>query len=263
MNLLLSLIQLNSSDDLYDNLQRVIQYCQKSIKLGAKFIALPEYAFQITHFTQTQIWDEGTPPAIRELKKLAMKNNVWIHGGSVTERANDGNIYNRSYVISEKGIEGFYDKIHLFDASLGTENIYRESSFYKAGNRVTVIKTPWGVIGLTICFDVRYPWLYNELLKKGATIIFVPSAFSCITGEAHWRTLIKARAIETQCFLIATAQCGMHADGNRTYGHSLIANPWGDILNVLGTEEGILMYDMNLSQVYLYRTKIKMKHYWS
>lgn len=260
MNFLVSVIQLNSSDNIGYNIKKVIYYCEESIKLGAELITLPEYTFQLTIFEDTTVWDEGTHPGIKQLEILAHKHKVWIHGGSVTERIKGGSIVNRSYFISNKGIEGFYDKIHLFSASLGDNNQYNESSFYTAGSRVSTVTTPWGKMGLTICFDLRFPSLYQELLKRGVGVIIIPAAFTYVTGKAHWLTLIRARAIETQCFVIAPAQCGTHSDGKRTYGHSLIVNPWGEILNEAGEEEGLLTFRIDLKQLDYFRKKINLKY---
>lgn len=160
----------------------------------------------------------------------------------------------------DQGIEGYYNKIHLFDDYLNGESQYKESTFYTAGTRVRVVCAPWGTIGLSICFDLRYPCLYNKLVRKGANIIVVPSAFTYVTGHAHWVTLIKARAIETQSFIIAPAQCGTHDDGRKTYGHSLIVSPWGEILNNAQEEEGCFSHIIDLKEVSDCRSKIKMSH---
>jgi predicted amidohydrolase len=157
---------------------------------------------------------------------------------------------NRSFLFDPQGrVVARYDKIHMFDVDLDGGESYRESRRFRAGDRAVLADTPWGKIGLTVCYDVRFAYLYRALAQAGASFIAVPSAFTVPTGKAHWSTLLRARAIETGCFVFAPAQCGLHAEGRRTYGHSLIVAPWGDVLAEAGEEPGVIHADIDPAKV--------------
>jgi predicted amidohydrolase len=169
--------------------------------------------------------------------------------GSLTVKLDDGRMANRSYLLSEEGsIVARYDKIHMFDATLPGNKVIRESSAYRPGARAVVAATPWGRLGLTVCYDLRFPQLYRRLAQAGATMLAVPSSFQRETGPAHWHVLLRARAIETGAFVLAPAMCGEHPNGRSTYGHSLIVDPWGRIVAELGDEPGVLVAAIDLSQ---------------
>ena len=177
--------------------------------------------------------------------------------GSLAIRLFDDHIVNRSYLIDEKGnIAATYDKIHMFDVKLDDDQIYRESETYKPGSQAVLVNLPWGRLGLTICYDIRFAYLYRILAQNGADFITIPAAFTKISGEAHWHVLQRARAIETGCYIISAAQCGTHAERRETYGHSLIVDPWGKILADGGKGIGLILAEIDPDKVNQARTKI-------
>lgn len=193
--------------------------------------------------------DDAVLDAVRE---AAAREGLWIHIGSLPlkdERA-DGRWANRSFLIDDTGaIRAQYDKIHLFDVDLATGESWRESSVYGPGEQVVAADTPWGRMGFSICYDMRFPDLYRALTNAGATILLAPTAFTVPTGQAHWHVLLRARAIEAGCFVIATAQVGAHADGRVTYGHSLVVDPWGEVLLDMGEAGGLGLVDIDLTRL--------------
>jgi predicted amidohydrolase len=193
---------------------------------------------------------EATHPAIPFFADLASGLGIYLLAGSFAVKREDGLLANRSYLFDDKGrIAARYSKIHMFDVDLPNGERYRESSTFVPGEEAVLAPSPFGPIGLTVCYDLRFPHLYRALAKAGAAILTVPSAFTVVTGEAHWHVLLRARAIETGCFVLAPAQTGTHAEGRRTYGHSLAVAPWGEILGDGGTEPGILYADLDLARI--------------
>ncbi|QYE36997.1 carbon-nitrogen hydrolase family protein [Polymorphobacter sp. PAMC 29334] len=189
----------------------------------------------------------------------ARDHQVWVELGSLALRPDrgGGRLVNRGFLIDPTGeIVARYDKLHLFDVDLANGDSYRESNSYAPGERAVVAPTPWGAMGLSVCYDVRFPALYTALAHAGAAIIAVPAAFTRPTGEAHWHVLLRARAIETGAFIVAAAQSGVHADGRETYGHSLVVDPWGTVLLDMGTEPGGAVVDLDLSLVTATRGRI-------
>ncbi len=185
---------------------------------------------------------EETDPALAAFAALAAELRVWLLAGSFVLRASDGKAVNRSLLLDPKGrVAARYDKIHMFDVEIPDGQSYRESKAFASGARAVLAELPWGRLGLTVCYDLRFPGLYRSLAKAGARFLTVPSAFTRFTGEAHWHVLLQARAIETGCFVFAPAQCGEHEGGRRTYGHSLIVAPWGEVLADGGEEPGIVL----------------------
>ena len=199
--------------------------------------------------------DDGVLAACRD---AASQAGLWLHVGSLAVRAEDGKLANRGFLIDPKGaIRARYDKIHLFDVDLPTGESWRESAVYRAGEGAVVIDgTPVGRLGLTICYDLRFPALFSRLAEAGAQAIAVPAAFTVPTGRAHWEVLLRARAIEAQAFVVAAAQSGRHADGRETYGHSLVVGPWGDVLLDMGEGTGVGFADIELSLVGEVRRRI-------
>ncbi len=246
-------IQLNSSDNVDSNLKVINSYIKKAAKLGAKIIALPENCLFMkapgVKFETLQL--KKIEEAISNLSLIAKKNNIWLLIGSTLAKSKKmGKFYNRSYLINNKGkVVTSYDKIHLFDVKLSKNESYLESNNITPGNKAVTIKTPLGILGLSICYDLRFPQLYRILAKSGAEIIFVPAAFTRKTGEAHWLILLKARAIENGCYIIAPAQTGLHPGGRATYGHSLIIDPWGEIIADGGNNPGIILAEINIEKV--------------
>lgn len=223
-------VQLNAQDDLAANLKAAVKLTRKARDKGADFITLPENAF----FMQ-EPGKKGLTPAFDEATEqfcaLAKELEAWVLIGSIHPPAAEGKAWNRSLLINAKGkITAQYEKIHLFDAQLANGEHYSESDRMEGGERAVLAKTPWGHLGMTVCYDLRFAHLYRALAQAGADFLSVPAAFTYTTGSAHWHALLRARAIETGCYVIAPAQCGMHPGKRRTWGHSLIIDPWGKVL---------------------------------
>ena len=250
------LIQLNSSDDVSANLQQIAQFLAQAAEKKAMLAVLPENAFYLTGIRNQPVPEMES--AVASCQSLAKKYGMWLLIGSVHVPAAEGKYYNRSLLIDPQGaIAASYDKIHLFDVSLKNAESYRESDRIMPGEKAVLAPTPFGALGLTICYDLRFPHLYRLLAKAGAGIITVPAAFTYTTGTAHWHSLLRARAIETGCYILAPAQCGEHPGGRRTYGHSLAVSPWGKIL-AEGSEDksGMLPVQIDLIQTAEARTMI-------
>jgi deaminated glutathione amidase len=196
---------------------------------------------------------------LEQISSVAAEAGIWVHLGSipVLHEDNSGRYANRSIMIDNHGtVQAQYDKMHLFDVDLSTGESWRESSAYRAGDGPVMVETPLGPMGLSICYDVRFPELYSQLARKGARIFAVPAAFTVPTGKAHWHALLRARAIESAAFVVAAAQSGEHEDGRVTYGHSLVVDPWGEILLDMGEGEGIGFAELNLARVDEVRAQI-------
>jgi predicted amidohydrolase len=276
MKLTIACIQLTSNDDIAANIARVEQLVAEAAGKGAEFVATPENVFLMAAANdphpkrEREKWTQAEHPGVVAAAKMAKRHGVWLLVGSVAvdggQMTDDGKTYNRSILFNPQGeIAATYDKIHLFDVEVGDGQSYRESTKMLAGEKVVLgnlclvqseKKLLSTKLGLTICYDLRFPQLYRALAKAGAEIIAVPSAFTQVTGEAHWHVLLRARAIENGCFIIAPAQTGMHPGGRKTYGHSLVVDPWGKILADGGTEEGVVMAEIDLDEVKKIRAKI-------
>lgn len=253
------LIQSCATPDPAQNVKSVVSQVREAAAKGARLVALPE-AVDFLHPDNTQFREYAKPigehQAVLRFQDVARELSIWILVGSVTTRAESGDLANRSLVISPAGkIRATYDKIHLFDASPGTK-ASSESRMYQRGNKAVVVKADDATLGLSICYDLRFPHLYRALARNGANVLAVPSAFMVITGKAHWHTLLRARAIETGCFVIAPAQCGVpHAD-RESFGHSLVVNPWGEIIAEAGVTEAVIVADLNIDEVAEARRRI-------
>lgn len=228
---------------------------------GAECVFTPEMSGLIDRDrlrAALQISTEADDIVLSAVRAAAARHGVWVQLGSLALRPDDGGkLVNRAFLIGTDGaIVARYDKIHLFDVDLPDGEAYRESAAYAPGDRAVIAPTPWGGIGLTICYDVRFPSLYNSLAVGGAAIIAVPAAFTRPTGVAHWHVLLRARAIETGAFIVAAAQSGEHADGRTTFGHSLVIDPWGTVLVDMGTIPGVATIDLDLAQVPVTRTRL-------
>ena len=233
----------------------------KALDVEAELITLPECATSLqknSFLTNELAKTEDENFSLQILKEIAKLNSIFILIGSLPIKVDD-KLVNRSFLVGPKGNVLYkYDKIHLYDVNLPNGDVYRESDTYKSGNKAIIaeIKKNKIKIGLTICYDVRFPQLYQDLAVNGAEIIVVPSAFSNLTGPVHWHTLLKARAIETGAFIIAPAQTGRHECGRTSYGHSLIVSPWGEVLKDAKEEIGIIHADINLDDVMKARNAI-------
>ena len=191
-------------------------------------------------------------------KEAAARHRIWVNVGSLAVLVDDGKVANRSFVIDREGnVRATYDKLHLFDVDLPTGESWRESNVYSAGAGVTLVNgTPVGKLGLTICYDLRFPGLFAKLAESDADVISVPAAFTVPTGKAHWHVLLRARAIEAGLFVVAAAQVGHHEDGRNTFGHSLVVDPWGEILLDMGEEKGVGFTDIDLKRISDVRSRI-------
>jgi len=236
-------LQFSPTYDLQDNSDLANTMTLEAIASGSSLVLLPEYA-GVLHgggqFMKSAARVEQSQPMLRQLCATAKDAGVWILIGSLTIPLTNGLIANRSFLISDQGeIHARYDKIHMFDATLPNGRVIRESSLYEAGNKAVLARIPWGLLGMSICYDLRFPNLYRCLANAGAIFMAVPSAFTKSTGKMHWHTLLRARAIENGCYIFAPATCGNHPGNHETFGHSLIIDPWGKILVDGGDEVGI------------------------
>jgi predicted amidohydrolase len=201
-------------------------------------------------------YTEADHPAIKAFQDLAQDLDIWLHGGTLAIKVGK-KIANRTFVFAPDGsIVAKYDKIHMFDVDLDNGESYRESETFTPGDELVLVGLPWGGLGLSTCYDVRFPYLYRALAQNGAQMLAVPSAFTVTTGQAHWEVLLRARAIETGCYVFAPAQTGTHFGGRQTYGHSLIIDPWGTVLADGESEPGIIIADIDMSNVAAARAKI-------
>jgi deaminated glutathione amidase len=227
---------------------------------GADYVQTPEMT-NILAAKREQLFsvivDEDADTSLAMLRELARKLSIFIHAGSLAIKISAERAANRSFLIDPKGdIAARYDKIHMFDVDLSGGESYRESRNYRPGEQAVLCDLPWGRLGLTICYDLRFPALYRALAEAGATMLTIPSAFTRQTGEAHWHILVRARAVENGCFAFAAAQAGKHESGRETYGHSLIVDPWGRMLAEGGFEPGVVMAEIDLAEVAKARARI-------
>lgn len=254
---------MNSTNNLDKNLTAYLSKLNEAVSCGSKFILSPEVTNFITanHDQRLKIANSDEADIfINETKSFCLKNSIWVLIGSLVMRSQSANkCANSSILIDPKGdIKCKYDKIHMFDVDLSDKQKFKESEFYQKGDTAKLVRTEIGNIGLTVCYDVRFPNLYQQLAAKGADIITVPSAFTKFTGNLHWEILLRSRAIETGCFILAPAQTGTHGkEGSReSFGHSMIVSPWGEVLNSLGSEPGICTAEIDLSICKDFRSKI-------
>ena len=220
---------------------------------GAELICLPEYfACYKAAATEVVVGPHAEPahPALAHFRALAEELGAWLLLGSLAITAGPGKIFNRSYLVTAQGaIAAHYDKLHLFDVDLADGESYRESALIEPGGAAVLAATPWATLGLTVCYDLRFAQLYRSLAQAGAEVLTVPAAFTKTSGQAHWHVLLRARAIETGCFVLAPCQCGDHGGGRETYGHSLIVDPWGRVLAEGGEETGFITAKIDLAEV--------------
>lgn len=250
------LIQLNSQDDIVANIHAVEQYIREAVKQGATFICTPENTFYMKEPGSSGYPDVSM--GIERCRVLAKELGAWILIGSAQIPTASGRSNNRSILINDQGqIVAKYDKIHLFDVTLKNGEAYNESARVEGGQAAVGTDTPWGKVGMTVCYDLRFPQLFRMLAKSGAEIITVPAAFTYTTGSAHWHVLLRARAIEDGCFILAPAQCGCHPGKRRTYGHSLVVAPWGEIIAEASEDTtGVTIAEINMDKVQEARSMI-------
>jgi predicted amidohydrolase len=242
-------VQLRSTDDVAQNVGIALEFIREAASRGASFVATPENTTLMAPDGGAKLersFSEGEDRALPAFQSAAEELGTWLLVGSLAIKVSDTKTANRSFLIDTKGrIAARYDKIHLFDVDLPSGERYRESNTVAGGDVAAVADLPWARLGLTICYDLRFPQLYRSLAKAGASVLTVPSAFTETTGKAHWHVLLRARAIENGAFVIAPAQGGLHANGRRTYGHSLIVSPWGEVIAEADAEPGIIIADID------------------
>ena len=260
------LVQLTVGDDPAANLPQTVALIRQGAAGGADFVLTPECTNGLSSSRDHQravFHHEADDPTLAALRAEAAAAGIWLLVGSLGLKTDDadGRFANRSFLIAPDGsIAARYDKIHMFDVNVSDTEVYRESAGYRPGGRAVLAGTAIGRIGMTVCYDLRFPHLYRRLAQAGAQILTVPAAFNDITGAAHWEVLLRARAIETGCFVLAPAQTGFHPEtagkGRRTYGHSLVIAPWGEILADGGDVPGVTFADIDLGQVAVARHRI-------
>lgn len=254
-------VQMVSTPDVDRNLQAASRLVAEAASKGAGLVVLPEYFCLMGRRDDDKLRvaeAAGDGPIQQTLSEAARRHGVWLVGGTLPLRsANAAQALNSCHVWAPDGSPAArYDKIHLFDVDLPSGESWRESSTYTGGHTAVVAPLPWAMLGLTICYDVRFPNLYRALALAGASVLSAPACFTRQTGEAHWHVLHRARAIETGSFMISAAQGGRHEDGRETYGHSLIVDPWGRVLAESGTEPGVILAEIDLAAVEAARTRI-------
>ena len=265
-----ALLQTTASDDPAENLVAARAMLAEAEAAGADLALTPEVTNCISLSRDHQravLRPEAGDPMLAALRGEARARGLWILIGSLALRTADpaGRFANRSVLIGADGaIRARYDKIHMFDVAVSETETYRESDGYRPGGRATVADTPWGRLGLTICYDLRFPHLYRALARAGAAFLAVPSAFSPETGAAHWETLLRARAIETGAYVLAPAQTGTHAARagrvRRTHGHSMVVSPWGEVLLDAGTAPGVHVVEIDPAAVARARARVPAIH---
>lgn len=260
------LVQLTVTDDPVANLAATLAHVRAAVAGGAGFVLTPECTNLLSSNRAHQravIVPEDQDATLAALRDEAARAGIWLLAGSlgVATGDADGRFANRSFLIGpDGGIAARYDKIHMFDVNVSETEVYRESAAYRPGNRAVLADTPFGRIGMTVCYDLRFPHLYRRLAQAGAQILTVPAAFNHITGAAHWEVLLRARAIECGAWVLAPAQCGFHAEahgkGRRTHGHSLVVAPWGEVVSDAGDQPGVSFADIDLAAVAAARHRV-------
>ncbi|MBC7830905.1 MAG: carbon-nitrogen hydrolase family protein [Hyphomicrobium sp.] len=247
------LVQMCAGRDVGRNIATATELIRGAVRGGAQYVQTPE----MTNIMELErprllaaIKPEAEDPAVAQFRPLAGELGIWLHVGSLALMGERDRPVNRSLLISPEGrIVARYDKIHMFDVDLGGGESYRESANYEPGREAVVASLPWGQLGMTICYDLRFPHLHRALAHAGARFIAVPAAFTKPTGLAHWHTLLRARAIECQCYVFAAAQAGKHENGRETYGHSLVISPWGEVLAEADVQPAVTFADVELQRL--------------
>jgi deaminated glutathione amidase len=260
-----ALVQMRSGTAPAANLAAALAAVAEAKGAGADYVLTPEMTNIIESKRErlmAAIVDEESDPTLAALREAARAHRIFIHIGSLAVKASPDKAANRSFLIDRGGeIAARYDKIHMFDVDLVGGESYRESRSYRPGELAVVADLPWGRLGVTICYDLRFPALYRALAESGASFFSIPSAFTRPTGEAHWHVLLRARAIENGCFVFAAAQGGKHESGRETFGHSLVVDPWGRILAEGATEPGIILAEVDPAEVAAARSRIPSLHH--
>jgi deaminated glutathione amidase len=258
------LVQMRSGRDPQANLATAVAAIEEAARAGAAYVLTPEMT-NIMEIERERLFatiaDEELDPTLAALRELARKLSIYVHIGSLAVKASPDKAANRSFLIDRRGdVVARYDKIHMFDVDLANGESYRESRNYRPGDLAIVADLPWGRLGVTVCYDLRFPALYRALAESGASFFSIPAAFTKQTGEAHWHVLVRARAIENGAFVFAAAQGGKHENGRETFGHSLIVDPWGQILAEGGTEPGVILAEIDPAAAAAARARIPSLH---
>ena len=249
-----ALVQMCSGRHVDKNVVAATELIREAAGKGAVYVQTPEVTTLIEP-EKARLFAAVTPedgnPAVTAFQNLARDLGIWLHIGSMAVLVAPDKVANRAFLFAPDGsIVARYDKIHMFDVTLPNGESYRESKNYAPGSAAPVVSLPWGNLGVTICYDLRFPYLYRALAKAGANLLAIPSAFTVPTGEAHWHALMRARAIENGCWVLAAAQAGTHESGRKTYGHSLVVSPWGDVVaEADGVHPSVILADVDLSAV--------------
>ena len=243
------------------NAERLVSAVREAAKGGAAMLFTPEMSGMLDRDRERALSKariEGDDQVLLAVRTAALEAGIWVHLGSLALKGEGGKLVNRGFVIDDLGeVRGRYDKIHLFDVDLPSGESWRESAMYQAGTEAVVVRgTPVGTLGLTICYDLRFPELFQRLSDAGAEVIAVPAAFTVPSGRAHWQVLMRARAIEAELFIVAAAQAGHHEDGRDTYGHSLVADPWGEVSLEMDGAPGLGFADIDLARIAEVRARI-------
>ena len=256
----IGLIAMRSGRRPIDNLDAATRLIEQAKNGGADYVLTPEMT-NIMDIRRERMLASVVPEendaSLARLRELARSLSIWLHVGSLAIKVSPDRAANRSFLIDPAGeIVARYDKIHMFDVDLTGGESYRESRSYRPGEMAVVSDLPWGRLGLTICYDLRFPALYRALAESGASFLAIPSAFTRQTGEAHWHVLMRARAIENGSFVFAAAQGGLHEHGRETFGHSLVVDPWGRVIAEGGTEPGVIFADVDPAEVSAARSRV-------
>ena len=253
-------VQTTTGRDIAASIEAAGEGVRAAVAAGADFVLLPETVnlMELDGKARSEkIAADDGDAGLGGFCDLAKELGVWLLAGSLVKRRDDGKTANRSFLIDAEGdVRAHYDKIHMFDVELPNGEVHRESKAYEPGSKAVTADTPWGTLGMTVCYDLRFGYLYRALAKKGADFLSVPSAFTRPTGKAHWHVLLRARAIENGCFVFAPAQCGVHENGRKTFGHSLIINPWGEVLADGGEDTGFIIAEVDPAEVTAARSTI-------
>jgi predicted amidohydrolase len=257
----IAIFQAQSGIDPAVNAERLAGAVREAAAGGAAMLFTPEMSGMLDRDRERALGkarSEQDDQVLLRVRSAAREEGIWVHLGSLALKGEGGKLINRGFVIDDRGeVRARYDKIHLFDVDLPTGESWRESAMYQPGREAVVVDgTPVGKLGLTICYDLRFPELFQRLSEAGAEVIAVPAAFTVPTGRAHWQVLMRARAIEAELFIVAAAQAGRHEDGRETYGHSLVADPWGEVLLEMGSEPGLGFAEIDLACIADVRARI-------
>ena len=255
-----ALVQLRSGREIAPNMVTSLDLIRRAAAEGARYIQTPENT-PLMELDSNKLFEsirsERETAVLGEFAEIARDLRIWLHVGSLAVKIGECKAANRAFIFAPDGsVAARYDKIHMFDVDLPSGETYRESKNYEPGGTAVNVRLPWGILGVTTCYDLRFPEQYKALAKAGADFLTVPAAFTKVTGEAHWHVLLRARAIETGCFVLAAAQGGLHENGRSTYGHSLIISPWGQILAEARDEPSVIAAEIDPADVATARQRI-------